>query len=615
MRLLRMKKTKLFTLIALCFFGMNAAFLLASGVLFYSIYTDLAFKEIEAAKSDLLEATSEQLSSYVSGIQDTAIFLVTNEMIREHLAFPPDSFYEFRADTKDIYDQFLKMLSVKPGVHSIELYTDAYRGYTPVHDRFLYPLSKAAEEGWLERFALADGFWLSARAEEDGENEGGEDAELMVSYVHGIIGETGRMLGVVKINIPARELFRVLSKDFPAVGSDDYYVVMDSRGEYIASTLPPGLSYRFDGAAGIEEREHFAAAYREAPTALLKGGDISGRVYNAVFASSGRQDWKLVQLIAKDVFLKNREQIQWLSFALLTALLLLSIPIVLWISKRLTSPIRDIVEGMHAVEKGDFTVRLNGSPVHEVQYLTTHFNRMVGRLGELVWQLNKEHVDRREAELNLLQAQIKPHFLYNTLDLIHWRALDHRAEDISQMVHQLSKLFRIGLSNNKWYVSVKDELVHAQCYLAIQKYRQSFAIRYTERVDKALYGCLIPKIVLQPFLENAVVHGFRSRQDDASIEVTVEAVAASGEEQLWLTIADDGCGLPEAFDARATKGIGIRNVADRIHLYCGLRYGVDIGAREGGGTTVRLRLPLVRSEDEIEKLRRSLTHEDDLACG
>jgi len=599
---------KLFAIIVLCFFGLNALFLLVSGAAFYATYTDLAYREIKEAKTELLQASSHQLSSYVKGIQDTAVFIVTNDMVQDHLTTRPESFFDFHFRSKEIYDYLLRMQSVKEGIHSIELYTDQYEGYTPVQDNFLYSYAEAQRQGWLPGLAEADGFWNRAR-----EGAGGSGRPPMVSYVHRVMGDGGQTLGVIKINIPVRELFRALSQAYPADDSDDYYILMDTRGEYIASTLPEGEAVRY-GAASAVDPERVAEALR-ASTKEAGSVDIAGRTYSVVHADGGTGNWKLTQLLARDVFVGSREEVQRLTIVLLSVLIVVSIPVVFWISRKLTSPIGDIVGAMHTVEKGDFSVRIQGSSIYEYQYLTSQFNRMVSRLKELMWQVNKEHTDRREAEMRLLQAQIKPHFLYNTLDMIHWRALDYNARDISQMVHQLSKLFRIGLSNDKWYVAVKDEFVHADCYMTIQKYRQQFPIRYTENVQRELYGCLIPKIVLQPFLENAVIHGFRGRKEEAAIEVTAERAAYDNEEMLVIRIRDDGVGLPDGFDVRTAKGIGIRNVIQRIRLYCGPQYGVAVRPAPNGGAEAEIRLPLVRDEEEIERLRRSLWHEDDTAGG
>ncbi len=599
--------TKLFTLMVLCFIGFNVFLLLLSAGIFYSTYSDLAYREIRETKTELLDETSQKLSNYVTGIQDTARFIVTNELIRGYLSTSPTSFYDFYSKSKDIYDEFQKMLSVKTGVYSIELYTDWNYPYLPVQDRFLYTYKDAEEQGWYGRMTRADGFWLASHPYSNGLSE-----IRMVSYVQRIISNHGQSLGIVKINIPDKMLFSALSKKLLSSHNEDYFVVMDSTGNYITSTLPSDAMLRFGADnAGVGE---FFELIKDQPQ-LPKNGEIDGRNYSLIDSGSNSEYWSLMQFIPKDVFLESGREIRQLTIWLLAALILVSVPIAFWISKRLASPIHGIVESMHALEKGDFNVRMDASSIQEYLYLTTHFNRMVLRLKELIDRLNKEHRDRREAELNLLHAQIKPHFLYNTLDMIHWRALDYNAHEISQMVHQLSRLFRIGLSNDKWYVTVKDELDHARCYIAIQKFRQNFAIAYSEHSEPDLFSCLIPKIVIQPFLENAVIHGFGSRSDQAVIRVTVETEYDNGQQGLKISILDNGVGLPPGFDIDNTGGIGIRNVIDRIQLYCGPSYGVGIDRLESGFTRVSIRLPLIRDEEELNQLTRSLANEYDSIGG
>jgi len=559
---------KLFTLLTVCILGFHVFFLLLSGVMIYVTYSEMAYREIRETKIELLEQNSQKLSGYVSSIQDTAVFLVTSEMTRESLSAPPESFYDYYSKSEDMYEEFQKMLSVKNGVHAIALYTDWARGFPAIQDRFLYTLQDAEEEGWLARMDRADGFWLAARPYE------GLAGAKVVSYVHRMIDKRGNTLGFVKINVKERQLFDLLSGGQPDGGSSaraHYFTIKDSAGNEIASTAPE-----------------------------------SDSGYSVIHTSANSEYWQLVQLIPKDVFHENRRQTLMLTALLLGTLIAISIPLALWISRKLTRPIRAIVDGMHEVEKGNFDVRLNQTSVQEYLYLTTHFNRMVHRLKELVWRLDREHRDRREAEMLLLQAQIKPHFLYNTLDLIHWRALDYQAHDISQMVHQLSKLFRIGLSNDKWYVPVRDELAHARCYIAIQQYRHPYTITYEEDIDQAVLGCLMPKIMLQPFLENAFIHGFRNRPEQGVIRVCIERRQEGGEDQLWIVVTDNGCGLPGDYDMKTSKGIGIGNVEGRIHLFCGMRFGVAMERGEAGGTVVTIRLPYVENEEEIELLTRSL---------
>ncbi len=560
---------KLFTLLTVCILGFHVFFLLLSGAMIYFTYSEMAYREIRKTKIELLEQNSQKLSSYVSSIQDTALFLVTGELTRDWLSAPPTGFYDYYSKSEDIYDEFQKLLSVKSGVHSIELYSDWSRGYPAIQDRFLYTLADAEAEGWLARMEHADGFWLPAHPYE------GLAGANVVSYVHRMINQRGHTVGFVKINVKERQLFDMLSGGSAESGTDagaNYYTIKDSGGSEIASTAPE-----------------------------------SDSGYSAIYTDSNSEYWQLVQLIPKDAFHENRRETLLLTLGLVGALIVISIPLALWISRKLTRPIRSIVEGMHEVEKGNFDVRLDQVSVQEYLYLTTHFNRMVHRLKELVWRLDREHRDRREAEMHLLQAQIKPHFLYNTLDLIHWRALDYQAHDISQMVHQLSKLFRIGLSNNKWYVAVRDELAHARCYIAIQQYRHPFTVTYEEDIDPGAQSALIPKIMLQPFLENAFIHGFRNRPEQGVIRVSMERKQENGMDQLWIVVTDNGSGLPEHYDLKSSKGIGIGNVIDRIQLYCGVQYGVSMSRGEAGGTVVTIRLPYIQNEEEIDQLTRSLS--------
>lgn len=590
MRKLVKYPTRLFTLMMVCFVGLCSLLLLVSGFVYYETYSNIANREIRETKSELLDEKSQNLSNFIGSVQDTALYLVTNTMVQQYLSVPPESVYDSVSKSRLLKQEFQKLATVKVGVQSIELYTDWLNGYPNFQTQFMHTLADAEGEGWMDRMNEADGFWLGVHAK----SIPGDQIDV-VSYVHRITGLRGELLGIVKIDIPDSQLFGVLNKSGEHPDNAGYFVVMDSRGNYVASLLPEGIA---------------APAHGEDIAQL-----VAGTSYSVIQSKSNTQSWSLSQLISKDILQQSGREIRMLIIGLLGGLILLSIPLAFWVSRRLTSPINGMVQGMRAVERGDFNVRLNASSIQEYLYLTTHFNRMVHRLGELIGRLNQEHRDRREAEIQLLHAQIKPHFLYNTLDLIHWRALDYNAHEISQMVQQLSKLFRIGLSNDKWYVDVRDELIHARCYMAIQEYRQNFNIVYEEQIESDLLDVLVPKIILQPFLENAVIHGNWQRGEQAAVAVRFEQREEGVGKQLVVTITDNGCGVPEGFDIRSSGGIGIRNVLDRIQLYCGPSYGVKVAPGPDGGTQVTINLPIIRREEEMEQLRRSFAHEYDSVGG
>lgn len=590
MRKLVKYPTRLFTLMMICFVGLCSLLLLVSGFVYYETYSNIANREIRETKKELLDEKSQNLSNYIASIQDTAVFLVTNTMVQQYLSQPPDDVYDSVSKSRLLVQEFQKFATLKAGVHSIELYTDWLNGFQNFQGQFIHPIADAHAEGWFDRMQATDGFWIGAHP-----YLLANSTINVVSYAHRITGLHGELLGIVKIDIPDSQLFTVLNKSAEHPDNAGYFAIMDSRGQYIASMLPEGI-------AAPKHGEDIAQL-------------VAGTSFSVIRSASNSQSWMLSQLISKDILQQSGQEIRKLIIGLLGGLILLSIPLAFWVSRKLTSPINGMVKGMRAVERGDFNVRLNASSIQEYLYLTTHFNRMVHRLGELIGRLNQEHRDRREAEIQLLHAQIKPHFLYNTLDLIHWRALDYNAHEISQMVQQLSKLFRIGLSNDKWYVDARDELMHARCYMVIQEYRQNFNISYEEYVESDLLDVLVPKIILQPFLENAVIHGNWQRGEQAVVSVRFEERDEGAGKQLYVTIADNGCGVPEDFDIQSATGIGIRNVQDRIQLYCGPKYGVRVAPGPSGGTQVTIHLPIIRHEEEMEQLRRSFAHEYDTVGG
>lgn len=183
--------------------------------------------------------------------------------------------------------------------------------------------------------------------------------------------------------------------------------------------------------------------------------------------------------------------------------------------------------------------------------------------------------------------------------MIHWRALDYEAKDISRMIVQLSKLLRIGLSGGRLFIRVRDELEHARCYVSIQSERLPFSIDYQEQIDPRVRGCYIPKIILQPFIENAVMHG-HPKEGKLRIQVDMrELEGIDPPSKIIICIRDNGQGLPEGWKLEETTGIGIRNVHQRIQLYCGMGYGIDICAGELGGVGVTITLPRIETEEQL----------------
>ena len=235
--------------------------------------------------------------------------------------------------------------------------------------------------------------------------------------------------------------------------------------------------------------------------------------------------------------------------------------------------------------------------------LSASFDHMVVRIQKLMTTVREEEVNLRKTELKALQAQINPHFLYNTLDSIAWMCEQGRSADAVNMVHALARLFRISISKGHELIPISRELEHAESYLQIQKYRYKNRFTYEFRVDEGCLDYYCNKITLQPILENAINHGLELMVDEGCI--TVE-ICQEGEDILFR-VTDNGVGMSaqqvEAIMSRSPgeqAGIGIRNVDDRLKIYFGPRYGLRITSEPDVGTCVEIRMPKVRGEDGYE---------------
>lgn len=275
-------------------------------------------------------------------------------------------------------------------------------------------------------------------------------------------------------------------------------------------------------------------------------------------------------------------------------ILLFVILLSLIVSKTIAGPITNIVRTMKNTDGKLFSTKIKEHSYSEVEALSQTYNTLLDQVNDLMVKVKEEQVELRHSEMNVLQSQINPHFLYNTLDSILWMAERGNTKETSDMVAALGKLMRISLSKGDMLIPFHKEIEHAKSYLTIQKIRYRDQFTYTFDIEESLLDVRVPKITIQPFLENALYHGIERMADEGQIDIK----AISDGNDIILTISDDGGGiLPEslvhiqAFDIEEKSGFGIRNVHQRIRLLFGEEYGVTIESEMDEGTTVMIRMP------------------------
>ena len=275
-----------------------------------------------------------------------------------------------------------------------------------------------------------------------------------------------------------------------------------------------------------------------------------------------------------------------------------------YVSRTITSPIKYLSNVTRRVSEGDLTVRANLNEGAEVGVLSESLDVMIGRINELIEQVKVEQINLRNKELELLQSQINPHFLYNTLDTIVWLAEAGKSDMVVHMVGSLSDFFRTTLNDGKDIVPIRDELKHVNSYLEIQKVRYQDILEYDINVDETVNEYIIPKITLQPLVENALYHGIKNKRGEGKISV-VGSIAADGD-SFYIKVMDNGIGIkPERLKLINDKidnvvqdeneVYGLYNVNERIRLTFGREYGITVESEYGVGTAVTVKLPLKTS--------------------
>lgn len=309
-------------------------------------------------------------------------------------------------------------------------------------------------------------------------------------------------------------------------------------------------------------------------------------------------EWRIVGVSYTDELIGEKlKSIQSIAFRLAVIFIVLAVCLGTLFSRVISRPVQDLVRAMKEFENSaevyDYQMQ-NG--VREVQTLSESFAHMVKIIQELMNKVKQEEISLRKTELKALQAQINPHFLYNTLDSIQWMCEQGKTPEAVKMVGALAKLFRISISRGKELIPIADELNHAKSYLVIQSYRYKNQFTYEFDVEEGISSYLCNKITLQPIIENAIYHGIDRMVDEGLIRIE----AKSDGNDIEFRVSDNGAGMTAEQcenilrkERSDSSGIGIKNVNDRIKIFFGDEYGIRIESEQDVGTTIMIRFPRI----------------------
>ena len=403
--------------------------------------------------------------------------------------------------------------------------------------------------------------------------------------------------GVLLVDMDYSSITRMM-KQINAPNNGQYYYLCDNTGKIIYHMQQMQIGNGF-----FHENNQAVAKYKDG----VHSETFEGESREVVVDTVSYTGWKLVGVIPDSTFTHGMFNIRYFIVMLILLMAMMLAVINRVVSERISSPILKLDDSVRGYEAGDKPEIYIGGP-QEIRHLGCSIQRSYEQIDQLMREIVLEQNERRKSELDALQSQINPHFLYNALDSITWMIEGERNDDAVFMISELAKLFRISLSKGRTVISVKDELQHAQSYMNIQKirYKNTFSVRFD--VDESIDSYCTVKLILQPLLENAINYGVGSMEDCG--EITVSGREENG--NVILSVKDNGMGMPEEEVENLLtdhnrvpahgSGVGLVNVNNRLQILFGKGYGLTVESELDEGTTVSICIPALAFTEENRKL-------------
>ncbi len=406
-------------------------------------------------------------------------------------------------------------------------------------------------------------------------------------------------VGVLLVDMNFSAIERIL-KRINDTENGQYYYLCDNAGNIVYHPRNMQISEGlFKENASVDGRR----------TNGVYDTSFGGKNHKVVVKTIGYTGWRLIGVIPRSALTYGTNNIRYFITMVVTLTLMLMLIVSRLVASRISRPIlllNDSVKNYEAGEKPE--IYIGGSP--EIRHLGSSIEKSYLRIDELMHQIVLEQNERRKSEIDAMQSQINPHFLYNTLDSITWMVEGEKNDEAVYMISQLARLLRISLSHGRTIISVRDEIQHAESYMNIQKIRYKDSFSFSMDIDPAIGDMCTVKLIIQPLLENAINYGVQGMDDDGEIALTGKMTPAG---DIAISVTDNGMGIPEEdIPLLLTKndrvhrhgnGVGLVNVERRIRLIFGEPYGLTIKSELDEGTTVTILLPAVPfTKENCEKL-------------
>jgi len=558
------------------------------GIFSYYRSSELLKHKTEQYTKDILMETGNNIENNLREAERLTFQVVSNSIIQDGLKKSNKGFsgeQEKIMAEKAIDSQLRSLISSVSDIAAIQVISNTGTIY------YINPASISLNDNEEEKKILEKGHGSTCWF-----NTNPNTQTLMVGRVINSL-DTQEKIGYVFVYLRESSIINAF-KETELFNTGELFV-MDQHG-YIISAKDKKL-------LGKQNEFSTAEAINGIQSNNFTTANIAGRNYYVSYRDIHGTPWRMVSYIPS---LEYEKEIIWLrSWIFLTIITccLMSVILSVVISRGISKPVRDLSKKMDEVGEGNFNVYIDYDSEDEIGLLSRHFNEMVSQVRQLIEKVYQEEILKQKAELKSLRMQINPHFLYNTLESINWMARIHGVPEIGKMVKALGDLMRASIGGED-FITVREETRNVQNYLTIQKFRYGDRIEAEIRISDEISDIKIPKLILQPIVENAIVHGIENKIGNGKI--VIEGFAEN--DTIVLRVTDDGIGmdeeavskiLSENHESCRTEShthIGLKNVDKRIKMYYGEKYGISIQSRKGFGTCVSISFPVHQANTSFD---------------
>ncbi|WP_083652471.1 sensor histidine kinase [Bacillus sp. MRMR6] len=564
------------------------------GTVTYYQFSKSSQERTEKYQIQLADQINQNLNRYLKEMQIISLsplydqeildILISHREQREDTSFPP------AAERVPMWRYISSLIHMRNEIRGIHIMANDGTIFSNLDSNTVLLKVFETDNEWIKQIRKADGEWVLLPLHRPNYYL---DKNTSVFSVARLIRDTSTYepLGIIKIDLKQELIKDIVSN--PDEKSQIF--ILDENNEFIY----PNKEEKMIESSFLTDIENIKVRnYTSIP--------INGTDYMMVYKQSSYSGVKTIMLTPRQSVFSEVNHLRKVMFLIVFIGILISFLLGFLLSKPLVGSIHKLREAMVKVEKGNFAERVTINSNDELGELGKGFNHMINEIERLVTEVYKTSLREKEAEIRALQSQMNPHFLYNTLESINMLAITKGNFEISDMVASLGKLLRYTIDNSAKIVTLKDELSFIRSYVAIQRVRIGEQLRYHEEVERTLQDVLIPKLVLQPLVENAIVHGNLNEGGHIWIK------ACSKDKQVIITIRDNGQGITpqqltklnsliekqKTISSEKHNGMALSNVHERLQLLYGKESGLTIDGEEQQGFFVKLTLPLQRQGEE-----------------